>query len=328
MTYYIENLIELNVDTEIEIGLNLRIRAATSEEQNVIKSFISAFGLSRILEVAYDGLYKHVIEKRLTEGKGHPKKGLGQDFRYFVLEEMEKTGIYNPNYAKALFLSDKEFFIPFGFDLKDYPRGGVSLKYSFDSELSAYTYFNDKNTNIIERGSEFSIEFTDEDKFQVLDNLTLLNEFEKKKEDYPYIKKALDDFFKMIEISNRSVFKIIQLFACIELLLLDGKLAKPKSSALQLESKLDLINNRIGNPVKVSEFIHVPDSITVGKLIGITHEYKSSIAHGDFLDFEKKIQISNKISELDILILARKVLKSIIVFALKEPQLITDLKKC
>ena len=324
MTYYIENLIELDVDIEIEIGLNLRIRAATSEEQNVIKSFISAFGLSRILGVAYDGLYKHVVEKE----KVHLKKGLGQDFRYFVLEEMEKTGIYNPNYAKALFLADKEFFIPFGFDLKDYPRGGVSLKYSFDSELSAYTYFNDKNTNIIERGSEFSIEFTDEDKFQVLDNLTLLNEFEKKKEDYPYIKKALDDFFKMIEISNRSVFKIIQLFACLELLLLDGKLAKPKSSALQLESKLDLINNRIGNPVMVSEFIDVPDSFTMGKLIGITHEYKSSIAHGDFLDFERKLQISNKISELDILILARKVLKSIIIFALKEPQLITDLKKC
>ena len=328
MPYYIEDLIELSVDVEIDLGLNLRIRVATTEEQAIIKSLISGFGYSPRLEVACYRFHEYSIKKRLPEGGVELKKRNEKDFRYFVLEEIEKTGQYNQAYAKALLLTDKEFFIPFGFARMTNPEGGISIKYSFDSELSANTYFNDKNIVMVERKPEFPKDFTDDDKDQASNNLVLLNDFDKIKENYPYVNKALDDFFKISEISNHSVFKIVTYFACLELLLVDTNFDKLKSIRLQLESKLDLLNNRIDEPVLVSDYIKGPDTLTLGKIIGIAYNYRSSIAHGDFVDFEKKLQIFSKTSTMDILIFLRTVLKRIIIFALKEPQLITDLKKC
>ena len=91
---------------------------------------------------------------------------------------------------------------------------------------------------------------------------------------------------------------------------------------------MNLINNRLETPIVVSNFFNGPDSLDLGTVIGKIYNYRSSIAHGDFLDFEKKLKIFEKVTYYDVLMFLRIILKQTILFALKEPQLITDLKRC
>ncbi|MDP2688284.1 MAG: HEPN domain-containing protein [Aequorivita sp.] len=330
MPYFIEDLIELDITVKLNLGRNLIIRVASIEEIDVIKSLIPKFGYSDKSGPFAYRYHESKIIHRTPQGGTKLKQRLKDDFRYFVLDEINYTGIYNQSYAKAFLLSDTEFFIPFGFSAMTLPEKGISIKYSFDSELSTYSYFNDLSISfpLEERKIETPKSFTNDDKSQIINILLLIENFEKIKNNYPIINKAYNDFFKISELSDFSVFKVVSYFACLELLLVDNKLDKLKSISSQLESKLDLLNNRMNSPIKVSDFIKGPDTLTLGKSISILYGYRSSIAHGDFVDFEKKLQILNKISKSDILNFLRTVLKRILLISLEEPQLISDLKNC
>ena len=330
MQYYIENLIEASTDYESQINPNLKIRAATLQERHIIKSLISGLGLSQALEAASVGFHENSAIKWLPDGGVKLTKRPESDFRYFILEEIDNAEIDSHIYAQALLLTDKEFFIPFGFSNMENKNilGGITINYSFESEQIAYTYFKDKIIAINKRKLEFPEKLTYEDKNEILDNLNLLNDFNKIKHHYPEIQKALNDYFKLFEMSNHSDFKIIPYFTNLEKLIVESTVDKKESIKLGLESKLNLINNRIDNPIIISDYFKGQTLLTVGKLFGIAYQFKSSMAHGDFSGFEKSLKIHGINSTIDILRIIRKVLKNTIKFAIKEPQLISDLKKC
>ncbi len=320
--YYIEDLTELNVNEEIYFNKDLVLKSATIEQQNIIKSLMSKFGSFPSEPSSYSGYHEYKMVERLPEGGIKSKKRKQEDFRYFILEH--NSNQINPFFTKALALKEKEFFIPFGFAKADF---GMSIFHAI-SELAAYTFYNDKNTVFPVKFPEDPKLFNNEDKQEFELNMSLLENFDLKKEKYPHINKALEDFLKIGEISNNSVFKIVSYFACLELLIVDNSYDKLKSINLQLQSKLNLLNNRFGEKIDISKYIKGPDTLTLGKVIGIIYDYRSSIAHGDFLNFEKKLQVLEKISSLEITNFLRVVVKKVVVYSLREPQLITDLKKC
>lgn len=328
MPYYIEDLIELNAESKLFLGKNLIIRKATEEEQYIIKKLVLKYGSDPIGGSVYFKYHEFAVKKVLESGGVQLKARTKNDFRYFVLDEIESDYKYKQTYAKAFLLMDKEFFIPFGFAKLTGETSGITIKASFDSELISYSYFNDKNLVFGERQMDLPKSFSSQDKVQFEKNLDLLNNFNQIDSHFPNVIKSLDDFFKIGEISNYSVFKIVSYFACLELLLVDNNYDRPKSIKLQLESKLNLLNNRIDQPVVVSKYIKVPDTITLGKIISIIYTYRSSIAHGESVVFEKKLEVLNKTSNLKIIFFLRTVLKRILIYALKEPQMIIDLKKC
>ncbi|MFD0797618.1 hypothetical protein ACFQZJ_09110 [Maribacter chungangensis] len=328
--YYIENLIDFDVQKELEITEGLVLKAASKEQIGILKRLLVKFG-----NVPFDfNLHEYRVTKKLESGGANVEKRKDDDIRYFVLEHSIGHH-YNLFFAKALLLMEKEFFVPFGFAKgPENSEIGLSIKYSFE-ELSAYTYFNDKNIiNYNNDTSQFypkiwdSKNFNQNDKIEFLKNLDLLKKFETVKENFPHISKALDDYFKTSEISNNSVFKIVSYIACLELLFVDGSMDKLKSINLQLQSKLNLINNRLTKPVLVEEYIKGPDTLNLGNVMGIIYNYRSSIAHGDFIDFEKRLKVLEKVSIIDILKFLRIILRKSILFALKEPDLIRDLKRC
>ncbi|TXN35711.1 hypothetical protein FVB32_14150 [Flagellimonas hymeniacidonis] len=325
--YYIEDLIDFDVNTELEIEEGLVLKVAPEEQLELLKRLLVQFGV-----IPFDfSLHEHRVKKRLESGGANLEKRKNDDFRYFVLEHSIGNH-YDLNFAKALQLMDKDFFVPFGFAKSS--EIGVSIKYSFE-QLSAHTYFIDKNIiNFDAQRSQFypkkwdAKSFTTEDKAQFLKNLQLLRNFERIKDDYIHISKALDDFFKINEISNNSVFKIVSYIACLELLLVDNGMDRLKSINMQLQSKVNLINNRLDTPIIVSDFFKGPDSLDLGTVIGKIYNYRSSIAHGDILDFEKKLKVLEKVSYYDVLRFLRIILKQTVLFALQEPQMVTDLKSC
>ncbi|MUU79872.1 hypothetical protein [Winogradskyella endarachnes] len=330
MPYFIENLTELNVDEIINIGKNLIVRSATLEEQNKIKSLVSRFGYTPGQEVFFFRYHETKVIDRLDSGGVKMKSRKPEDFRYFVLDETKSTGKYIQSYAKAFLLTEKEYFIPFGFHKMTNPLGSTSIKYSFESELSSHSYYYDKNQ--IDYDSKTPIDLpkdlTKDDVFQIEKNLQLLDDFDKIKEDFVYINKSLEDFFKLTEISNYSSFKIVSYIACFESLLVNNDFDKLKSIRIQLETKLDLLNNQLEKPIIIADYMKGPDTLTLGKVVGFAYNYRNFIAHGDFVDFEKKLQIFQKVSKNEILLFLRSVLKKVIIYSLLNPQLISDLKKC
>lgn len=171
-------------------------------------------------------------------------------------------------------------------------------------------------------------DFTDVDKSEFLNNVNLLNNFEKKKREFPFLEKALDDFFLTAELSDFSVFKIVSYIACLELVLVDNSHDRLKSINVQLQRKVSLINNQLKKPIKVADYFKGPNTLNIGSVMGVLYDYRSSVAHGDFIDFSKKLQILDKVYEDQILKLLRDILKQVLIFAIKNPDLVSDLKKC
>lgn len=325
--YFIENLTEIDPNSEIKILDNLILKVVPVELQDSLKTLIKRYNPQSFFSEAQNEFVKsyHEFEFKAQLPSGGISNSLRKksDFRYCVLEE-SNSNRFNLIYPRAFALAEKDFFIPFSFSNNDL---GLVMKTSF-SELCTFICYNDKNVIIPFRGLEPPNDFTELDKNEVIKYINLLNDFEEIKEGYPYIYKALQDYFLIREISDFSVFKVVSYIACLELLLVDNNQERLKSINSQLQSKLNLLNNQFEKPIIISDYIKGPDTLTLGKVIETIYNYRSSIAHGDFLDFKKKLQILESVSEKQILKFIKTVLKKVLIYSLSNPNLMRDLKKC
>jgi hypothetical protein len=332
--YFIENLTELDPNEEITFSDNLVLKAIPLELQSELKQLIKQYhphDRTTFFEIKRNDFLNtfHEYEKTadLPLGGISIKLRKKEDFRYFILQE-RNVNKFNLIYAQAFALCDKDFFMPFSFAFNQ----NSVIRTSF-SELCIFTYYNDINTIDIHtaeriRKKKNPNSFKETDKLQILDYIELLTNFENVKTDYPTISKSLKDFFLTFEISDYSVFKIVSYIACLELLLVDNSFDKLKSISGQLQTKLNLLNNQFDKPIIIDTYFKGPDTLTLGKVIETIYHYRSSVAHGDFLDFSKKLQILQALAPEDILSFVRTVLKKVLIYSLKNPKLVCDLKKC
>lgn len=146
-------------------------------------------------------------------------------------------------------------------------------------------------------------------------------------EEYPTIKKALKDFVELKDLPKRSPFQIVGIFSIIENLLAHNpKRGTPNSINSQLKSKIKLLNNRFSDEIDFHSYFPGPNTVTDEIIIEKLYDYRSSIAHGDFTDFERSLEILSNPSKVREFL--HTLLRRIIIQSLKEPQLITDLKRC
>ena len=143
-------------------------------------------------------------------------------------------------------------------------------------------------------------------------------------EKYQIFQKVMNDLVSYFEIPPKSPFRIIGLFAILEYLLTTNE--SGKSINKQLQTKLNLLNNRFPNKMNISDFFKISDGFKFEKIIEKLYAYRSDIAHGNPIDFENKLQILNNILLVEnfLLTLVRRTIRQ----ALFEPDLIIDLKKC
>ena len=153
---------------------------------------------------------------------------------------------------------------------------------------------------------------------------TLFEKYEGIKENYESIKKALKDFYHLGMITSNNNFKIIAIFSIIETLLTNDK--EGSRISYQLKEKLNLLNNRFNRKINIYDYFNGPDTMCFEMIIEKMYAYRSNIAHGDFIDFNQKLQIiadPNKAYDFLYTLLRR-----LITHSLKEPQLIKDLRCC
>ena len=129
---------------------------------------------------------------------------------------------------------------------------------------------------------------------------------------------------KAFLLSELNIQLLWGLFAILEYVLTTNE--SGKSINKQLQTKLNLLNNRFPNKISISDFFKISDGFKFEKIIEKLYAYRSDIAHRNPIDFENKLQILNNILLVEnfLLTLVRRTIRQV----LFEPDLIIDLKKC
>lgn len=148
--------------------------------------------------------------------------------------------------------------------------------------------------------------------------LDRINSISKEQE---YLKNIIVEFFGLNSFTSRNKFKTLAKFALIESLITHNPTDSGDTITKQIKAKVKLLNNRFTQPIKVSDFFK---NGSLDKILSELYSFRSAIAHGSTYVFKGKILESEEKAGYFIDILLRR----IIVQALKEPQLLLDLKEC
>jgi len=197
---------------------------------------------------------------------------------------------------------------------------GELMQYFHKALVSAIFY---TNLNLLHQKP---VILDENDIIELKENYELLKKFKSSDFNSSFIGKALLDYNNTLDIEWSNPFKIIGIFSIIETLLTSNQKGNDNSINKQLQKKIKLLNNQFKKKIIFSEYFKGPDTLTIEIVIEKLYAYRSKIAHGDYYDFNKELQVlvDHKLV-LDFLTI---LLKRIITYALAFPQLIIDLKEC
>jgi len=153
---------------------------------------------------------------------------------------------------------------------------------------------------------------------------SLIAAFDHKK--FNVISDALFNFQQLKGIPKTVGFRHLGFFAIIESLLTHMPDPKDPTDSIgrQIKSKFILLNNRMDPKF---DFEHWFGEIEPAKLLGKLYTYRSKIAHGAPVEFDSgPLSVLKSTEHVHAVLVA--LTSNLILHAMKEPQLMTDLKRC
>jgi hypothetical protein len=151
----------------------------------------------------------------------------------------------------------------------------------------------------------------------------LINKIDSKGE---YIKNALKMFETLKALPRNSDMMIIGLVSIIESLITHNPKIKDLSDSLthQISTKLPLLFKRSNYKLDHAQYF---GNEKIEKILTGIYQYRSYIVHGGKTDFRSNTFriLRNRETVLKYL---TEIVKLLLIFALNEPEFITDLKKC
>jgi hypothetical protein len=155
-------------------------------------------------------------------------------------------------------------------------------------------------------------------------NYNLITELDKLK--YDNIYRAVKDFHFSKMITDISDLKVLSYVSIIECLLTHPPRPIDTIDSLtrQVRTKMNLLSKIFQRNLDQSKYF--PAYSDSDKLWGKLYAYRSAIAHGGNPDFTKDFKVL--INRNTIQAFLFESVKLLILFALKEPEFITDLQKC
>ncbi|HMU11168.1 MAG TPA: HEPN domain-containing protein [Ferruginibacter sp.] len=314
---FVGDLIETDLTLPTSLFGSFILSKATDEQIITIKAFIDSY-----FNFLTNPINK--FESKFTahsDAKGVNVKIVGKDeWNYFVIEHDEHQA--KEELQTIFALSELDLTILFE---QLYPKFDSILTGTMYNQLRSLNYFHDNQFTggalpIIKKFDNSSIAELNE----INANLTSF-----KKENFPFIEKALKDLVSIKDISVQSPFKILSCFSILELLLTTYRPRTSNDSSLssQLKKKITLINNQLKNEIKIDHYFKGPDTLKIENIIDKLYQYRNDIAHGNLSDFENDLQIF-KSQRQQIFPFLLTVIRNILIFSLENPQLVSDLKEC
>lgn len=306
---------ELNLPYEILPGITLR--RATSVEKERINEFLTKLTVNQNLLNFYefalkDFKYKenpwqlsYSIDSKLNE----------DNWNYYVLTTTDNFQ-YLDKLQKAAYLSSYALRL----DLGLHDIGGISCSMS-----SIFNFFNDANHGRHWSKAEFN-------KRNYL-NLELLEELESiftLLKSYPnendLIIEVINMYANIKTISWDTATGVLQYFTIWEILLSHKPIGTGDSLTNQLKNKIPLLNNRMVEPIRYSNYCAGIEKTKQTTIIEKLYSYRSDIVHGTKLDFIDKFKMFKETDTVKELL--KEITRKLILHGLKDPQLIFDLKEC
>jgi len=143
---------------------------------------------------------------------------------------------------------------------------------------------------------------------------------------YPSIVKALSDFHQTKMITDRSTLKVLSYFSIFECLL--THLPNPNdtidSITRQLRTKMSLLGKRFQRELEYN--FYFPSLTDPEKIWTKLYSYRSRLAHGESIDFTQQLHDLQNHDKIRLFLFES--LKLLLLYALKEPEFLSDLQKC
>jgi hypothetical protein len=148
------------------------------------------------------------------------------------------------------------------------------------------------------------------------------NDVQKVKDNFVDIYHSLNLYSSLPKLAGYNELICLGLFSTIESVLTHNPKSGTDSIGHQIRSKIKLLSNRFDKAIDYSKF----ESIPVDTLWKKLYDFRSRIAHGGKINFDKEFKIL--ISSYDVQIFLNTFLRTLLRNALVEPQLYIDLKEC
>lgn len=317
--------VDLGEETEVELVEGHFIKKANEVQLKYIKTGIELIGegflgdslLKEQLRLIHEG-------KPIIEGNGNTKyvELERNDWEYLVVECRDNKRVQVDYDLQLTLLLSKLSNMRFIFDFSITPN--QEFNNSSNYPFAPYNFG---------RSGEITDQFANEHAFipfpkvsltkrditEIKDIFTLIKKFKRDDTQNEYLKKALLDIRNLPRLPYYSPLRYLFVFSIIECLLVNQN--RPISK--QLSSKIKYINNRYEEPLDISLYFTNNDT-KIETLIEKLYSYRSDIAHGDFSDFDRELKVIGDNKKAYNFLY--ELLKKVVVYALKDPKLVKDLK--
>lgn len=312
---FLGELIHPYKDDTIELFEKYVLKKANQEQVKTIRNFIADY-----TKILHHNINRYEYYAEPTKD-GHTFIPLERkDWKYWIIEYPEIN--MSNSVPLALALSKLDLTILFtGAYTGNKTIDGKEVAGVVSNQLKTLNFFYNTQFDKLKSKPITKTNITE------INNLFYsLQEFDKIKNNYEFIDKALDDYLNLQNIQEKSTFRILGYFSILELLLTNYK---PNENSInnQLQTKINLVNNQVKNPINFREYFGGADTNTLEIIIAKLYQYRNDIAHGNKSDFEKQLNIF-KNSKSYIQEFLRDLTKNVLTFAIKNSELTSDLKKC
>ena len=302
---------------KVETGLpfllapNHWLNRATEQQIETIKSFLQRFGVRPFFVSPYENDIRAVPGDK-PGNVSYQHTALPSDkLRYFVVDfEGPNAELETIQHACLVIPND----IRLGFHFFGTESGFQGFGWH---SQSLHTFFSDSDldTTIARPVSTDDLNLVSYT-YAALKNL---------QSDFEHTARAFKRFNDLCNLPKYSELSVIGLFSVIESLLTHApKLSESADSLVhQMRSKIPLVRKRFARPLEHAPYF---GEIQEEKLWSKLYAYRSKIVHGEHATLEGDLQVlRDRKTVVDFL---REATKLLLIESIREPVLMTDLKKC
>mgnify|MGYP000241327039 CR=1 FL=1 len=312
---FISNYLLIEAKLPFEIIPNHLIKRANKEQIERIQNFFVQYGHSDKLFYGF----KLKTSKEQNSWSIKPDYPLTiENSRYYIIE----AGSNNFQFHKlqsALWLCKKRIHadITFGFVQNQLTGGGNFV--SFQNYFSSYEYI----INLAESEANQTNTISEHDLLEIRELYNLITTLDKKK--FIFSGRAVVEYNNLKSLPIEAEIRKLIYFIIWESLLTHKPDPKDPTDSItrQLKGKISLVNNRLEDKIDLHNLCGETKLDTIIKAL---YNYRSDLIHTGYSSFigKKSILKNKKNVELILDEITTKLIKG----ALREPQLIYDLKKC
>jgi len=302
----------------IELVKNNIFRKATPKEILLIKNELKKIPILHGIE---DNDRKFIYEYesgkvKTDEYTTYEKINLNEDdFKYWIIE-------FDNNHQVqflelAINLINNSFELGFTFIYSDTNQEKVSIMYS-DYIINKYknmecNYYNYKTTAV--------------DIDEIISIQKIYKRLMENSEKELFIKYSIDNFNSLKYIDDNSNLLFVGYFSIIESLVTHSPRLKESLDSIshQIVNKLNLLQKFFLRQVDYNKYFN---SLGQDKVWSKLYSYRSDIAHGNPISFEKEAKYKALKSKKNIKLFLEEIIKNLILVAINNPELLCDLKKC